>query len=157
MENSELRDLLGEEIESQIGGLTDIELGSKEYSAVVEGINKLYRLRIDETKNELDYFEKQDRRAMEKEQHEAEDALKRAQMAQEADFREREELAKKETDKIEWIRWGVGLGVQVLITTVGVFSYGRLFNRGLKFEEDGTFTSTMMKGLMSKMPNPWRK
>lgn len=157
MEDRELRDLLGEELESQLEGLSSIELGSKEYTAAVEGFTKLYRLRIDEAKNELDYFEKQDRRAMEKEQHEVDVAMKKLQMDREEELRTREELAKKESEKKELIRWAVGLGAQGLMTAIGILSYGRMFNKGLKFEETGTVVSTTMRGLLSKMPNPWRK
>lgn len=157
MEDRELRNLLGEELEGQLESLSRVEIGSKEYTAAVEGFTKLYRLRIDEAKNELDYFEKQDRRTMERELHEAEEKLKRDQMAHEAELQEREAELKKEADKKEWIRWAVSLGAQVSMTVLGVVSYGKLFNKGLKFEETGTVVSTTMRGLLSKMPNPWRK
>ena len=55
---SEIRDLLNEEIKSQIKDLASLATGSKEKSSAVDDLANLYRLSIEETKLELDAEEK---------------------------------------------------------------------------------------------------
>ena len=50
--NEEIRDLLGEEIKTEIQNLSTLEAGSKEKTTAIEDLAKLYRLRIEETRNE---------------------------------------------------------------------------------------------------------
>jgi len=56
--DEEIRNLLGEEIKTEIRNLSTLEEGSKEKSTAIEDLAKLYRLRIEETKNEWDFNEK---------------------------------------------------------------------------------------------------
>ena len=51
---SEIRDLLNEEIKSQIKDLASLETGSKEKSSAVDDLANLYRLSIEETKKYYD-------------------------------------------------------------------------------------------------------
>ena len=60
--NDEIKDLLGEEIKTEIRDLSTLEPGSKEKSTAIDDLAKLYRLRIEETKNEWDFNEKYDTR-----------------------------------------------------------------------------------------------
>lgn len=52
-----IRDLLNEEISSEIKNLSSFRPGSEEQTAAVENLAKLYELRIEETKVELDFKE----------------------------------------------------------------------------------------------------
>ena len=54
----EIRDLLGEEIKEEIQNLSTLEPGSKEKSTAIEDLATLYRLRIEELKNDGDLNEK---------------------------------------------------------------------------------------------------
>lgn len=159
MENTETKDLLVDKISEMIEGLSDLEPGSKERATEVENLAKLYRLKIDETKNEMDYFEKQDRRSMEDKHHEAEEALKREQMAREAEASEREEELKKEQEKNEWLRLIASLGINCGVSLITLLAYNGWYNRGLKFHQTDTLTEPMTKNLVSKMTNllPWKK
>ena len=60
--NEEIRDLLGEEIKTEIRNLSTLDAGSKEKSTAIEDLAKLYRLRIEETRNEWDFNEKYESR-----------------------------------------------------------------------------------------------
>lgn len=51
-EKKEVRELLEEEIKKEIEELGNFEQGSKEHTAAVENLAKLYRLKIEETKND---------------------------------------------------------------------------------------------------------
>ncbi len=50
--NEEIRDLLGEEIKTEIRDLSTLEPGSKEKSTAIEDLAKLYGLKIEETRND---------------------------------------------------------------------------------------------------------
>ena len=56
--DEEIRKLLEEEIKREIRDLSTLEPGSKEKSTAIEDLAKLYRLRIDETRNEDIQFKK---------------------------------------------------------------------------------------------------
>ena len=53
--NEEIRDLLEEEIKTEIRNLSTLEAGSKEKSKAIEDLAKLYRLRIEETRNDWEF------------------------------------------------------------------------------------------------------
>ena len=67
--SEEIKDLLSGEIESEIQALSSLESGSKEKSAAIDDLVKLYKLRIEETKVYWDAAEKSDRRIMEGEHY----------------------------------------------------------------------------------------
>jgi hypothetical protein len=64
----ETMELLGEEIKSQIENLGDLEPGSEEHSKAVESLSKLYKLKIEESKNEAELIEKQKEEQFKQEQ-----------------------------------------------------------------------------------------
>jgi hypothetical protein len=57
--------LLVEEIKDQIEGLSALQTGSKEKTAAINELAILYRLNIEETKNELEFNDKRERRLKE--------------------------------------------------------------------------------------------
>lgn len=57
----EIDELLVEEIKSQISDLSLLKEGSEEKSLAIDNIAKLYRLRIEETKNQQEFDEKHER------------------------------------------------------------------------------------------------
>lgn len=50
----DIKRLLDEEIEIEIKRLTTLQAGGEEHTTAVESLTKLYKLRIEETKNELE-------------------------------------------------------------------------------------------------------
>lgn len=130
--DEEIRELLGDEIKSQINNLSQMEPGSKEKSAAIDDLCKLYRLHIDETKNEGELDEKQCQRFTEDNHFDDELHLKKRQL--------------REDVKDRWCRIGVAAAEIVL----PLVFYGAWMRKGFKFEEEGTFTSTTFRGLFSK-------
>ena len=55
MKKEQLKDLLSEEIKTQIQDLSKLDPGSAEKSKAVDDLATLYKLKIDETKMELDF------------------------------------------------------------------------------------------------------
>lgn len=131
--DEETKELLGSVIVGQIESLKDLEPGSKEMSSAVHQLETLYRLRIDENKNELEYWEKREAREKEEE------------------FRKNEEeLKQKQIDK-ENLQWKIGLGVNTGLALLGFIAYGHWYHKGLKFSEFNTVTDPMVKQISSKL------
>lgn len=130
--SEKLNELLDEEIRSELLQLADLNPGSKEKTAAVEDVTKLYRLKLEETKNEMEFGEKYERRRMENEQCDLEALAREKQM--------------KEQVKERYIRVGIAAAELVL----PLVFYAAWIRMGLKFEEDGTFTSTTFKGLINR-------
>ena len=121
----EIRDLLGEEIKEEIQNLSTLEPGSKEKSTAIEDLATLYRLRIEELKNDGDLNEKYYSR-------ECEGQLKKDQLSEQV--------------KDRYFR----LGVEAAGIVLPLIFYAAWMKRGFKFEENGTFTSTTFRGLFNR-------
>lgn len=150
MKKEQLKDLLSEEIKTQIQDLSKLDPGSAEKSKAVDDLATLYKLKIDETKMELDFDEKQARRKMDKENRLKDDALKEQQLKDEISVHERDELIRKEQlaeqVKDRYIRLGIAAAEIIL----PLIFYSKWMKKGFKFEETGTFTSTTFRGLFNR-------
>ena len=123
--NEEIRDLLGEEIKTEIRNLSTLEAGSKEKSTAIEDLAKLYRLRIEETRNEWDFNEKYESR-------DSDIQFKKDQL--------------EEQVKDRYFR----LGLEAAGIILPLIFYAAWMKRGFKFEETGTYTSTTFRGLFNR-------
>lgn len=90
-----IKNLLDGEIEGLLSHINTLGYGTDEREAAINELTKLYKLRIDETKNEQEYEKDRERRTMELTFHQAEEALKRDQMAQELKLHEAEKALKE--------------------------------------------------------------
>ena len=124
----EIRDLLEEEIRSEFGKLSTLNLGSKEHSEAIDSVVKLYKLNIEETENEREFVRKSDE-------------------STNADI----ELRLKETQaRDDRLNRYLRVGVEAAGVVLPLVFYGIWMKRGFKFEETGTFTSQTFKGLINK-------
>lgn len=123
--NEEIRDLLGEEIKTEIRNLSALDAGSKEKSTAIEDLAKLYRLRIEETRNEWDFNEKYESR-------DSDIQFKKDQL--------------EEQVKDRYFR----LGVEAASIILPLIFYAAWMKRGFRFEETGTYTSTTFRGLFNR-------
>jgi hypothetical protein len=165
---NEIKSLLNEEIKNEIQDLSTLQLGSEEKSRAIDDLTKLYKLRIEETKCELDYDEKYDRRIMEANKNRSEYELKEKQLTneevlktRELDLKEgqtaadleacdREEQLKRDQMKADvWDRY-LKLGIEIIGIGLPLIFYASWMRRGFKFEETGTYTSTTFKGLFNR-------
>lgn len=121
----EIKELLEEEIKSEIENLSSIEIGSQEHSAAVESLAKLYKLKLEEDKSSIEHSEKS-------ENHLTEIDFKRAQM--------------DEAIKDRYFRLGIAAAELIL----PLMFYGIWMKRGFMFEKEGTFTSQTFRGLFSR-------
>lgn len=138
MEEVNIRDLLNEEIGKEIRALSSLNSGSKEKSTAIDDLTKLYKLRIEESKNDWEYDEKYNRRVMEDEASTREEEMKRIQLSEQV--------------KDRYFK----LGIAAAELMIPLMFYGIWMKRGFKFEETGTYTSTTFRGLFNRF-RPTRK
>lgn len=130
--DDEIRNLMDEEIKAQIEGLNALAQGSKEHSLAVEDLARLYKLRTDEYDSELDYWKKNEER--------------------EAEEKFREQQSKEQNiDRI------IRIGATAAELILPLMFYASWMDKGFKFEETGTFTSTTFKGLFNRFRPTIRK
>ena len=129
MEEKNIEELLSEEIAAQIEALSDLQSGSKEKSTAIDDLTKLYKLRIEENKSVWDADEKYNRRMMDEES-----------VTKDGDFKDRQ-IAEQVKDRY----FRVGIAAAELLMCYGIW-----MNKGFKFEETGTFTSSTFKGLINR-------
>ena len=73
--NEDIITMLDEQIKAELGGLSGLAVGSKEHTEAIEGLAKLYRLRIDDSKAAMEYNKEID-----------DDDFRKKQMEQEEKF-----------------------------------------------------------------------
>ena len=154
MDEQSTRDLFEGEIRSQIEDLSSLNAGSEEKSRAIDDLAKLYRLRIEESKAEWDADEKYNRRMMEAEQNETENALKEKQLEADTelrncqieaeDYQKTNQLAEQVKDRY------FKLGIEAAGIVLPLIFYATWMRRGFKFEETGTYTSTTFRGLFNR-------
>ena len=131
-EKKTVDELLNEEIESEIQALSELEPGSDEKSAAIEDLTKLYKLRIEENKSSWDADDKYNRRIMDEKSSEKDDEIKKKQI---------EEQVKDRYFKV---------GIAAAELMIPLMFYGIWMNKGFRFEETGTITSSTFKGLINR-------
>lgn len=132
MEETNINQMLNDEIAAEIRALDYLEAGSKEKAMAIDSLVQLYKLRVDENKSIWDTDEKENRRVMEEETNAREDEIKRIQIA--------------EQKKDRYFRVGIA-GAELMIPLI---FYGIWMKKGFKFEETGTITSSTFKGLINR-------
>jgi hypothetical protein len=115
-------ELLSEAIASEFDNLSSLDPGSEEHSKAVESLSKLYKLKIEETKNESDLIEKQ----------------------KEEQFKQ-EQMREQKIDR--WVKVGVAVGE----LAIPLMFYGAWMRRGFKFEETGSYCSQTFRNFFSRL------
>lgn len=123
--DEEINGLLEEEIKEEIRSLSELDSGSKEKSAAIDDLAKLYKLKIEDTKVDFDYGEKYEARA-------SDEQLKRDQLSEQV--------------KDRYFR----LGIEAAGILLPLMFYAIWMRRGFRFEETGTYTSTTFRGLFNR-------
>ena len=132
MEEKTIDELLNEEIADEIKALSELEAGSNEKSAAIEDLTKLYKSRIEENKSSWDADDKYNRRIMDEKSNDKDDEIKQKQL---------EEQVKDRYFKV---------GIAAAELMIPLMFYGIWMNKGFKFEETGTITSSTFKGLINR-------
>lgn len=145
-----IKELLNEEIAAEIQAISSLDSGSEEKSKAIEDLAKLYRLRIEETKSELDAEDKRSRRTLESEANVRENDIKKSQLDEQikADVQD-EQYKRSQLDEQVKDRY-FKLGIAAAELLIPLMFYGIWMRKGFKFEETGTYTSTTFRGLFNR-------
>ena len=145
-----IKELLNEEIAAEIQAISSLDSGSEEKSKAIEDLAKLYRLRIEETKSELDAEDKRSRRTLESEANVRENEIKKSQLDEQikADVQD-EQYKRSQLDEQVKDRY-FKLGIAAAELLIPLMFYGIWMRKGFKFEETGTYTSTTFRGLFNR-------
>ncbi len=130
-----VKELLDEVIEEEIQTISSLQSGTEEKSKAIEDLTKLYRLRIEETKNEANVCENE---------------LKQSQLDEQikADVQEEKFKQAQLDESVKDRYFKVGIAAAELI--IPLIFYGIWMRKGFKFEENGTYTSTTFRGLFNR-------
>ena len=145
-----IKELLNEEIAAEIQAISSLDSGSEEKSKAIEDLAKLYRLRIEETKSELDAEDKRSRRTLESEANVRENEIKKSQLDEQikADVQD-EQYKRSQLDEQVKDRY-FKLGIAAAELLIPIMFYGIWMRKGFKFEETVTYTSTTFRGLFNR-------
>ena len=145
-----IKELLNEEIAAEIQAISSLDSGSEEKSKAIEDLAKLYRLRIEETKSELDAEDKRSRRTLESEANVRENEIKKSQLDEQikADVQD-EQYKRSQLDEQVKDRY-FKLGIAAAELLIPIMFYCIWMRKGFKFEETGTYTSTTFRGLFNR-------
>lgn len=127
--DEEIKNLLDEEIKSQINTISGMDVNDENYAKAVDSLVKLHKLRIEEMKSITDSEDQAYKRETDEETCKLNEEIRQEQLS--------------EQKKDRYIR--IGLDVAGLL--VPIMFYSTWMRRGFKFEESGTFTSTTFRGL----------
>ena len=145
-----IKELLNEEIAAEIQAISSLDSGSEEKSKAIEDLAKLYRLRIEETKSELDAEDKRSRRTLESEASIRENEIKKSQLDEQikADVQD-EHYKRSQLDEQVKDRY-FKLGIAAAELLIPLMFYGIWMRKGFKVEETGNYTSTTFRGLFNR-------
>lgn len=139
--NEDIITMLDEQIKAELGGLSGLAVGSKEHKEAIEGLAKLYRLRIDDSKAAMEYNKEIDDDDFRKKQMEQEEKFHNEQAERDEQSR-KEQLAEQKKDR--YIR----IGIAAAELMVPLVFFAKIYQMGYDLEKDGTFTVQTLKNLV---------
>lgn len=139
--NEDIITMLDEQIKAELGGLSGLAVGSKEHTEAIEGLAKLYRLRIDDSKAAMEYNKEIDDDDFRKKQMEQEEKIHNEQAERDEQSR-KEQLAEQKKDR--YIR----IGIAAAELMVPLVFFAKIYQMGYDLEKDGTFTVQTLKNLV---------
>ncbi len=139
--NEDIIVMLDEQIKAGLGGLSGIAVGSKEYTETIEGLAKLYRLRIDDSKAAMEYNKEIDDENFRRDQMEQEQKQHQEQVEREEQSR-KEQLTEQKKDRY------VRIGIAAAELIVPLVFFAKIYQMGYDLEKDGTFTVQTLKNLI---------
>ena len=139
--NEDIITMLDEQIKAELGGLSGLAVGSKEHTEAIEGLAKLYRLRIDDSKAAMEYNKEIDDENFRRDQMEQEKTQHQEQVEREEQSR-KEQLAEQKKDRYTKI------GIAAAELMVPLVFFAKIYQMGYDLEKDGTFTVQTLKNLI---------
>lgn len=146
----EAKTKLQEEIVEVFNTMNGLSPDSEKYSKTLEGLVKLYELKIAEDKVNFDFQEKEARREMEERQHI--DEVDAVYATRQEEFEE-----KKKQNRFQWINLGASVGITILTGAASYTFHNHWLKKSFKFEEDGTIAGATSRGVWNPLFKLFRK
>lgn len=150
--NEDIIVMLDEQIKAELEDLANLTVGSKEHTEAIEGIAKLYRLRIDDSKAAMEYNKeidddnfRREQMAQEQKQYQEKMELEQAQHQEQVEREEqsrKEQLAEQKKDRY------VRIGIAAAEIVVPLVFFAKIYQMGYDLEKEGTFTVQTLKNLI---------
>lgn len=115
-------------IKKELANISELPSGTKEKTAAVEDLTKLYKLKIEDEKLEVEMEDKNNKKLLDEEQVEG------------------DKIKILEQKKDRWLKFGVDVGAVALPFLL----YWVWMGRGFKYEETGSYTSRTLMNLFSR-------
>lgn len=146
--NEEIITMLDEQVKAELEGLSSLSVGSKEHAEAIEGLVKLYRLRIDDSKAAMEYNKEIDDYEFRKKQMEQEENFHNKQLEREEQSR-KEQLAEQKKDR--YIR----IGIAAAELMVPLVFFAKIYQMGYDLEKIRQFEQYFLqKGYNTRIFNP---
>lgn len=139
--NEDIITMLDEQIKAELGGLSGLAVGSKEHTEAIEGLAKMYRLRIDDSKAAMEYNKEIDDENFRRDQMEQEKTQHQEQVEREEQSR-KEQLSEQKKDRY------IKIGIAAAELMVPLVFFAKIYQMGYDLEKDGTFTVQTLKNLI---------
>lgn len=134
--DSNIQELLEKTISENLEDLTNYGLGSPERSMALNNLQKIHNMRVEETRMLVEIEEKSQKRELENKEFDLKEMSESHYKCYQF------EANRKDT----YIR----MGIEVAGIVLPMIFYAVWMNKGFKFEETGTYTSTTFKGLFNR-------
>ena len=121
--NEDIITMLDEQIKAELGGLSGLAVGSKEHTEAIEGLAKLYRLRIDDSKAAMEYNKEIDDENFRRDQMEQEKTQHQEQVEREEQSR-KEQLAEQKKDRY------IKIGIAAAELMVPLVFFAKIYQMG---------------------------
>lgn len=116
------------EIDSVLDNMGRLEVGSDQHKRATESYEILYKLKLEQDKREIEVKEKS-----------LDIELKKLELGIENQKANNDRNSNR-----------IRLGVEIAAIFVPIFAYNSWYNQGLKFEKEGTITSSFFRNLLGK-------
>jgi uncharacterized membrane protein (DUF106 family) len=151
-----MKDLLVEEVKSELGELSKLDVGTQEYTAAITGITKLMEKSVEIDRFEAEKLDKlnlndQERLKREQMEQERKDRLSLQEMQMEIQRRQikLQEEQQKANVRNNTLQILTMVGTTVLTAAITVWGT----NTTLEFEKEGTVTTSAGKSFLGKLFN----
>lgn len=144
------RTMLEDEIVAVFNTMKGLSPDTDKYEKALDGLARLYELKISEERIEQDFQEKEARREMEERHHV--DEVDASYSSRKDEIEEKEKLR-----KFQILSLILGTGVTLLTAGGSLIFHNCWLKKSFKFEEDGTIAGATSRGVWNPLFKIFRK
>lgn len=147
---ADIKEMLEDEIVEVFNAMKGQSPDTDKYKKTLDGLTRLYELKISEERMEQDFQEKEARREMEERHHT--DEVDAAYYTRKDEFEEKEKQ-----HKFQILSLAIGTGATLLTAGCSLIFHNYWLKKSFKFEEDGTIAGAASRGVWNQLFKIFRK